>query len=235
MKQGMIAVVLVSIIGAACATISTRDPIQRDAIALKVSRSTSAEQFGSRLKQGGYEFALVSADQDSAWLAAAAASSGLQITRPGRVGNATYAFFGPKAVGDTTHNVPVQGGGQVRLHDALFRLDKNRIVDLILARFDSVTDISSATRALMSYVGSDVSNSAALLLAIEAPSQQAGDSIARSLRAYLSETRECAGGDHPAYGSSIRLFYGPATRIRCERAQVLGESGGPVSASFQLP
>ena len=235
MKRGIISVVLVSLAATACATLGTRDPIQSDAIALKVGRNTSAADFGNRLKQGGYEFALVSADQDSAWLAAAAGSAGLQITRPGRVGNATYTFFGPKAVGDTTHNVAVQGGGQVRLHDALYRLDKNRMVDLILARFDSVTDISRATRALMSYVGSDVSNSAALLLAIEAPTPQAGDSIARSLRAYLSETRECAGGDNAATGSSIRLFYGPATRIRCERAQVLAESGGPVSASFQLP
>jgi hypothetical protein len=235
MKRRTITVVMVTVVGAACATLGTRDPIQRDAIALKVASNTTAEQFGSRLKQGGYEFALVSADHDSAWLAAAATSAGLQITRPGRVGNATYAFFGPKAVGDTTHNVPVQGGGQVRLHDALYRVDKNRVLDLILARFDSVTDISRATRALMTYVGSDVSNSAALLLAIEAPSPQAGDSIARSLRAYLSETRECAGGDTGPSGSSIRLFYGPATRIRCERAQVLGETGGPVSASFQLP
>jgi hypothetical protein len=120
------------------------------------------------------------------------------------------------------------------LHDALYRLDDNRLLDLILARFDSINDLSSATRALMTYVGSDVSNSAALLLAVEAPSTAVGDSIALSLRAYLTETRECAGGDNGT-GSTIRLFFGPRTRVRCERAQVLNETGGPVSASFQLP
>ena len=236
MKRGTIAVVLVSLVGAACATLGTRDPIQRDAIALKLSGNGSAQDLGNRLKQGGFEFALVSSDRDSAWLAAAATAAGLQITRPGRVGNATYTFFGPKALGDTTHTVPVPGGGQIRLHDALYQIDKNRTLDLILARFDSITDISRAARALLAYVGSDVSNNAALLLAIEAPSSQAGDSIARSLRTYLSETRECAGGDNNAgTGSSLRVFFGPTARIRCERAQVLNEAGGPVSASFQLP
>ncbi len=235
MKQGIIGVVMVSILAAACATLVGRDPLERDVIALKVSGNPTAEQFGARLKQGGYEFALVSSDRDSAWLASAAAAAGLQITRPGRAGPSTYVFFGPRPIGDTTHTVPVQGGGQVRLHDALYQADKERIVDLILARFDSVTDLSAASRALMTYVGNDVSNNAALLLAIEAPSPQAGDSIARSLRAYLSETRECPGGDTGASTSSIRLFFGPATRVRCERAQVLNEAGGPVSAQFLLP
>lgn len=234
MKRSTIAVVLVSLVAAACATLGTRDPIQRDAIALKVTGNTTAEQFGGRLKQGGYEFALVSSDRDSAWLASAATAAGLQSTRPGRVGNATYNFFGPKPVGDTTHTVPVQGGGQVRLHDALYQLDKERTLDLILARFDSITDISRATRALLTYVGSDVSNNAALVLAIEAPSPAAGDSIARSLRTYLSETRECSGGENSG-GSTLRVFFGPNTRIRCERAQVLNETGSPISASFQLP
>jgi hypothetical protein len=235
MKQGTIGVVMVSVIAAACATLGVSDPVQRDAIALKVGGNTSPEQFGTRLKQGGYEFALVSSDRDSAWLAAAATSAGLQITRPGRAGSATYVFFGPKPVGDTTHTIAVQGGGQVRLHDALYRVDKERTIDLILARFDSITNLSNAARALMTYVGNDVSNAAALLLAIEAPSPAAGDSIARSLRAYLSETRECSGGDASASTSSIRLFFGPTTRVRCERAQVLNEAGGPVSAQFLLP
>jgi hypothetical protein len=98
-----------------------------------------------------------------------------------------------------------------------------------------VTNVSRATQALISYIGSDVSNSAALVLAIEAPTPQAGDSIARSLRVLYSESRECAGGDNNPNGSTMRLFFGPTTRIRCERAQVLNESGGPISASFQLP
>jgi hypothetical protein len=234
MKQVSVVVVLVSLM-AACATVRGRDPVQRDAVALRVTGNPSAEQFGARLREGGYEYALVASDRDSAWLASAANAAGLQITRPGRVNGGNYVFFGPKALGDTTHTVSVQGGGQVRLHDALFQVDKARTLDLILARFDSVTNVSRATQALISYIGSDVSNSAALVLAIEAPTPQAGDSIARSLRVLYSESRECAGGDNNPNGSTMRLFFGPTTRIRCERAQVLNESGGPISASFQLP
>jgi hypothetical protein len=223
-------------LGAACAgALGGGSPLERDAIALKVGSNTSSEELGARLQQGGYEFALISADRDSAWLAAAATRAGLQMTRPGRVGPSTYVFFGPKPVGDTTHTVPVQGGGQVQLHDALYRVDKDHAVDLILARFDAVTDLSRGVRALLGYVGNDVSNNAALLLAIESPTPQAGDSIALLLRAAYTDTRECAGATAPATSSAIRLFYGPQVRVKCERAEVLNESGGPVSAQFLLP
>ena len=43
--------------------------------------------FGARLQQGGYEFAMLVAPFDSAWLAAAATRAGLQMTRPGRIGD----------------------------------------------------------------------------------------------------------------------------------------------------
>jgi hypothetical protein len=235
MKQGWMMAGL-ALVAAGCATgLVGGDPIQRDALALRVPENMTAEALGARIQQGGYEFAMISTTQDSAFLAAAATRAALQMTRPGRIGNATYTFFGPKPIGDTTHTVMVQGGGQVRLHDALYRIDKNRVLDLLVARFDSVTDVRSGVRALLGYVGSDVSNNAGLLLGVEAPTRQFGDSVAVLLRAVYRDTRECASAGSAANAPSIRLFYGPELRVRCERAEILGEANAPVSAQFVLP
>jgi hypothetical protein len=238
MKRSSVVIAAAALFIAACATGLTGrgDPVPRDALALRVPATMSAEDLGTRLQRGGYEFAMLVASRDSAWLATAATRAGLQMTRPGRIAESTYVFFGPKAVGDTTHTVTVPAGGSVRLHDALFQIDKNRRVDLIIARFDSVTDVRSGVRALLGYVGSDVSNNAALLLGVDAPTPQFGDSVAVLLRALYSDTRECGGNNTRAGApSSLRLFYGPQVRVRCERAEVLNETGGPISAHFVLP
>ena len=236
MKRGWIAAGI-ALVATACASglVPGRSALQRDALAFRVPDGMTADALGARIKQGGYEFAMLSTARDSAFLAAAASQAGLQMTRPGRIGDATYTFFGPKAVGDTTHTVMVQGGGQVRLHDALYQIDKNRFLDLLIARFEGVTDMSRGVRALLGYVGSDVSNSAGLLLGVEAPTAQFGDSIALLLRAVYRDTRECASTGASANSPSIRLFYGPEIRVRCERAEVLGEANAPVSAQFVLP
>lgn len=236
MNRGLGTVLILALLAAGCAVgLGGGSPLARDALALRVPAGMSADALGARIQQGGYEFAMLSTQQDSAWLATAATRAGLQMTRPGRIGDATYVFFGPKPVGDTTHTVAVQGGGQVRLHDALYRVDKNRNLDLIIARFEGVTDLSRGVRALLGYVGNDVSNSAALLLGVESPTQQFGDSIAMLLRAAYSDTRECANGGTQTGASAIRLFYGPEVRVRCESAAILNETGSPVSAQFVLP
>jgi hypothetical protein len=236
MKQGWI-VFGIALMAAGCAAagIGGNDPAPQDALALRVPESMTAEALGARIKQGGYEFAMLSTSRDSAFLAAAATQAGLQMTRPGRIAGSTYAFFGPKPLGDTTHTVMVQSGGQVRLHDALYKIDKTRNLDLLIARFEGVTDLRSGVRALLSYVGSDVSNNAGLLLGVEAPTPQFGDSVALLLRAVYRDTRECASTGASASSPSIRLFFGPEARVRCGRAEVLGEANAPVSAQFVLP
>lgn len=235
MKRSSVSVLVGGALVAACAGgLGRGGPLQRDAIALKVAGETSSEQLGDRLRQGGYEFALVSSQRDSAWLAAAATRAGLTMTRPGKVGSSSFAFFGPKPAGDTTHVVAVPGGGQIQLHDALYQIDKYRALDLILARFDSVADLSRGVRALVGYVASDVSGNAGLLLGIEAPNPPAADSIATLLRALYTDAIECANAAAPT-APAIRLFYGPRARLTCERAEVLNESGGPISAQFALP
>ena len=234
MKRGSTAVALILLLAAGCASgLGNRDPITRTALAWRVQPGTTAEQAGDFVKQGAYTFALIAAAQDSAWFATAAQRAGLETTRPGSVGDMRYAFLGPKAVGDTTHTVQVQGGGRLLLHDALFRME-NRLIDLMLVRFDSVADLRSGVRALLGYRGSDVGNTSVVLLAIETPSQAFGDSIASRLRGvFYGDTRECANGQDGASG--IRLFYGPEARVRCESAQIRTENGIAISARFVMP
>lgn len=223
------------VIMAGCAgALGRGGPEARAALAVRVPAAMTAEDLGARIRQGGYEFVMLSSERDSAWLASVAAQAGLQMTRPGNVGGATYAFLGPKALGDTTHTLRLTGGGQVRLHDALFRVDKNRQLDLILARFDGVANLGEAVRSLLAYVAKDVSGNAALLLGVEGPTPQIGDSVAVLLRAAYTDTRECNGGASGA-PTSIRLLYGPEARIRCERASVLIDAGGAVAGQFVLP
>ena len=235
MKQSTVFLAALTLVTAGCASLGGSKPLERDVLALRVSANTTADQLGTRLLQGGYEFAMLATQFDSAWLAAAATRAGLQMTRPGRIGDSNYVFFGPKAVGDTTHTVNVRTGGRVRLHDALFQVDKEHAVDLILARFDSVTDIREGVRALLGYVASDVSGNAALVLGVETTTQQLGDTVSVLIRAAYTDTRECAGASAPASQSAIRLFYGPNARVQCQRAEILNEAGGPVSAKLTLP
>jgi hypothetical protein len=235
MRRSGIAAILVTIIIAGCAVrMGGPGPLRRDAVAWRVPSDIDADTLGARVQSGGYEFALIATPRDSAFLARAAWRAGLQMTRPGRIGDTNYVFFGPKAIGDTTHTVQVATGGNVRLHDALFEMEKNRRVDLIIARFDGVTDIRAGVRALIEYVAKDVSGNVPLLLAFEPPSPQVGDSVAVLLRALLADTRECNGGGAAPQQPTIRLFYGPAARVRCERAEILNMTGAPVSAQFSL-
>ena len=235
MKRSGAFVVLVTIVITGCAVrMGGPGPLRRDAVAWRVPANFDADTLGARVQSGGYEFALIATPRDSAYLARAAWRAGLQMTRPGRIGDTNYVFFGPKAIGDTTHAVPVSSGGHVRLHDALFEMEKNRRVDLILARFDGVTDIRAGVRALIEYVAKDVSGNVPLLLAFEPSSPLVGDSVAVLMRALLADTRECNATNAPSAQPTIRLFYGPEAHVRCERAEILNVTGGPVSAQFSL-
>jgi hypothetical protein len=236
MKRSTAFVILFAVIITGCAVrLGGPSPVQRDTLAWRVPGNTTADELGARLRTGGYEFAMLATSRDSAFLATAATRAGLQMTRPGRIGESSYVFFGPKAIGDTTHSVPVPTGGHVRLHDALFQIDKNRRVDLIIARFDSVANLREGVRALLQYVAKDVSGNVALLLGFEPASPQIGDSVSVLVRAILTDTRECSAAAGRTAQPTIRLFYGPEVRVRCERAEVLNETGGPVSAQFILP
>ncbi|MEX0907948.1 MAG: hypothetical protein WD054_06420, partial [Gemmatimonadota bacterium] len=114
----------------------------------------------------------------------------------------------------------VEGGGSVHMHDALYKIDDDRNIDLMMVRFDA-PDLRAAVRTLFGYIATDVAASAAVLLAIDAVSPQAADSAAVLMRATLGSGLECAGVDAADAGASVRLLYGPSARLACLNARAL--------------
>jgi hypothetical protein len=203
-------------------------PIEREAIAMRVEAGASAEQVAKTLKDRGVQFAILSATRDSAWFAEVARLSGLTPTRSGVAGPTTYTFLGPKALGDTTLTLKVAGGGELRVHDALFQVDKNRRIDLMAVRIDSIANLQRSIETLLTYIATDVGANVAVLLAIEPPTPALGDSISVLTRAAFSDTWECTtdgkAGKKPD-NLPIRLFFGPSVRMRCQHAERIGTGG----------
>lgn len=213
-------------------------PVDTDAAVIVTGANASAEQIAAQLTQRGVDYAIISAARDTTFFKDIAARAQLKSTRPGNLGTTTFAFIGPQALGDTTMTLAVPGGGQVRIHDALYRIDKVRRLDLLAARIEPNTNLQQAIQRLLNYVATDVGATAALLLAIEPPTPALGDSVALLTRAAFSDVWECtSAGRGGASGNHlpIRVFVGPAVRMRCESAEV-GDIGGPaIVGRFELP
>lgn len=223
---------------AACATISGPTPVEVDALALRIAESASAEQVAQQLTQRGVDYVILSGARDSAWYADVAARAGMKTTRPGKAGATTFAFLGPAAIGDTTLTLKVNGGGELRVHDALYNVDKSRRLDLMAVKIEPNTHLRESIRTLLSYVASDVLPHAAVLLAIEPPTPAIGDSISLLTRAIFADAWECTpeGRASPDTSDlSIRLFYGPAARMRCSSAQRGNIGGDALVGDFVLP
>src|SRR6185369_2220267 len=131
-------------------------------------------------------------------------------------GDLTLAFLAFKVEGDTTLTLTVEGGGAIRLHDALFNIDKNRTLDLMTAVIEPNTSVLNGVKALLNYIATDVGGTSAVALAVQAQNQAVGDSIATLTHAAIADTWECtkeskAGQAAPAM--SMRLFYFPPARM----------------------
>ncbi|HUP88601.1 MAG TPA: hypothetical protein VM100_04600 [Longimicrobiales bacterium] len=211
-------------------------PVGEDALILRITNET-ADQIATMLKQDGVEFAILSGSRDSAFYADVATRAGMKSTRPGRAGTTTFAFLGPQALGDTTLSLKVQGGGEIRIHDALYRIDKERRLDLMAVHFESATNIKEHVRTLLNYVSTDVSASAGVILSVESPTPALGDSVSVLLRAYLADVWECTKeGKAGARNQNLpmRAYYGPSARIRCDDARLLTNAGGGMFGHFVM-
>ena len=201
---------------------STPKPVNRDVIVMHLDGGTSAEQAAQTLTQRGVEFAIVSAPQDSAWFADVATRANLSSTRSGKVSGRTYAFIGPKALGDTTLTLTVSGGGIIRIHDALFEIDKNHHVDLMAIQLDSIVNVQRAVNRLLEYVAGDVGATASVLFSVESASPAVTDSVSILMRALYTDVYECTteGRAGTARGEMpMRVYFGPIARMRCETAE----------------
>jgi hypothetical protein len=238
MKQRRLVIAAVAaVMAAACGgmMMGTPKPVQRDVLITHADTAVSAEKTAQMLTQRSAEFAIVSAPRDTAWFADVARRANLTSTRPGKVSGTTYAFMGPKAIGDTTLTLTVTGGGVIRMHDALFEIDKNHHLDLMAVQMDSIVNVQRAVNRLLEYIAGDVGATASVLFAIEAPSAAIGDSIAVLMRPLYTELYECTaegrsgGARAPA---AVRVYFGPVARMRCQLAQRLDP--GTLLGQFEI-
>jgi hypothetical protein len=197
-------------------------PVGYQAAALQVAAGAPATEVVQRLRAAGVDLVLLSAPHDSAWFASVAEGTGLGLSGPGFTARRGFAFLANlELLGDTSLTLDVPGGGRVYLHDALYRVDRDRILDLILVRFDG-PDVRAGVRTLFGYIATDVAAHAAVLLAIDADTPALADSAAVLMRAHYAPAAECGNGDRDlAQTGGIRLMLGPAARLTCRNARVL--------------
>jgi hypothetical protein len=211
-------------VASACALrLGGPSPQDYNTLALHAPAGEAAAATAERIRQLGSQIVLLSAESDSAWFASVAADVGLALSGPGRTGPRGMAFLtNLEILGDTSLVLDVNGGGRVHMHDALYLVDANRFIDLMMVRLDG-PDLRAAVRTLLSYIATDVGSNSAIVLVVEAASPQLADSAAILMRATLGSGLECAGeATRQAQlpdGEPIRLLYGPSARMQCSEAR----------------
>lgn len=212
----------IAISAAACAVrLGGPSPEEYDIAALSEPLNADAGSVAERITASGADIVLMAAErQDSAWFAYVAASARLGLSGPGATTGRGYAFMtNLEILGDTSLVLPVDGGGRVHMHDALYRIDENRYMDLMLVRLEG-PDLRSSVRTLLNYIATDVPADAALILAFDGPTQAVADSAATMVRATVAAASDCRDDDSIAQ-PGVRLLYGPSARVRCLSARNL--------------
>jgi hypothetical protein len=219
-----------SVLLAACASGvgggGTRD---LEVVAFRADAAAAPADVAGRISQAGADIVLLSAERDSAWFAAVAAETRMQLSGPGTTGGVGLAFLTRlEMLGDTSLVLEVPDGGSVHMQDALYRVERNRLLDVMTVRFDA-PDLRIAVRRLFDYLAHDVAAHVPVVLAIDAATPAQADSVAVLMRAYYSNELECPGSQIPA-GTAlpVRLLYGPSARISCRASRVIpGPSPAP--------
>ena len=237
MRLGSIAgTACVAIVASGCAMAMGRpDPVERDVVIMRLDAAADAAQTAQVLTQQGAEYAIVSAPRDSAWFADVATRANLTTTRTGRVGGRSFGFVGPKALGDTTLTLNVPGGGVLRIHDALFEVDKNRHFDMMAVQFDSTVNVQRSVTRLLEYIAKDVGPTVSLLFMVEAETAALGDSVSVILRPLYTDMFECTAEGRAGTRAAdlpIRVFYGPVARMGCESAERIAP--GTLAGHFEI-
>jgi hypothetical protein len=200
--------------------------------------SPSVADVADQVRRAGADVVLISAGQDADWFGRLAAETGLHLSGPGMTGPRALAFLTRvEALGDTSLVIDVPTGGRIHMHDALYRVDRQRTLDLMYVRLDDVEVIPDAARVLLEYLASDVGPTASVLLAVEAPSAAMADSLAVRMRAYFPSAWDCAAPEaRPATAATVpmRLLYGPSVRLSCVSAEVAAAPSEPTTARVRV-
>lgn len=209
-------------------------PEEYDVAALFESRDADAAAVATRIRESGAEIVLLAAErQDSAWFRYIAATAGLGLSGPGATTAHGYAFMtNLEILGDTSMVLPVEGGGSVHMHDALYRIDENRLIDLMLVRLEG-PDLRESVRTLLNYIATDVPPDAPLILALDGPTPVLADSAATMVRATVASASECRDESLPTQ-PAVRLLYGPSARVRCLSARDLPGSVPGIVARMEV-
>jgi hypothetical protein len=221
--------ILAAITVSACAVrLGGGGPQEYQVLAFRAQPGAAAAEVAGRIGLANGDIVLLTADRDSAWFAAVAQEAGLELSGPGMTGGIGMAFLtNLEILGDTSLVLDVPGGGSVHMHDALYRVDANRYVDLMTVRFDA-PDLRAAVRRLLDYIARDVGANVPVLLAVDAAAPAVADSAAILLRAYYNSDLGCSETTIPA-GTvlPVRLLYGPSARATCTSSRLLpGDAPG---------
>ena len=239
-KTSIIAVALTAVVAAACAVrLGGRSPKEYRTLAMGAPPSASASEIAAIVRETEANIVLLAAEQDTAWFTAVSNETGLALSGPGTTERKAKAFLtNLKVLGDTSIVLGIADGSRMHMHDALYEIEEDRHLDLMLVGISDRSDLREAVRALLSYIATDVGPNAAVMIAIDAPSPAAGDSVATLLRAAYTNAIECtrpngsAGGVRTSQSGTVRLFYGPSARVRCEEARTLEASGDSILAQL---
>lgn len=182
--------------------------------AVRVEGGTDAATVASALRGAEIRAAVVASPADDSWFETLGSAASLYLSGPGEMAGLRMAFLtDAEAVGDTTIDLTYEGG-TFTVHDALYEVEKNRLLDILAFRMDDANSVQAALGAFLEYVATDVSNEAAVVIAVAVPSAAIGDRVARMLSPGFYDARLCGGGSAPN-GEEIRLFYGPEARMFC--------------------
>lgn len=228
MKQAILTTLALALLTACAVRLGGPSPKPYNVVAIHAGDAETPADIAARIKATTADLALVAANHDTAWFAEVAREAGLELSGPGQTGDHGLAFFTKlKILGDTSIVLLVPSGGRIHMHDALYEIEENRNLDLMMIDVDGVTNLRDAARTMLSYIATDVGNNVPLVVGVAAPMTQTDDSLATLIRAAFENARDCA-ADSGGEGwtgdvAGLHLLYGPPARMQCENARAMPE------------
>lgn len=234
MHARILALGIMAVLLAGCAVrLGGPKPVEYRAVGLSAASGVEPAQVAALIREARANVVLLAAEADAGWFDEVARQSNLSLSGPGVDGSLSWAFLAGEAVGDTTVALRMPSGGEVVVHDALYRVDRYRYLDLMALRIDSTDRAREAVGALLGYVATDVMPQAAVVLAIDVPDAETGDRVAALLSPVFRDVRGCLRRDEQSrapVGPGVRLFFGPEARVRCEEARAVMDGDSPLMA-----
>ncbi|MGH7501648.1 MAG: hypothetical protein ACREL7_07800 [Longimicrobiales bacterium] len=230
----ILAVSAAALLSAGCAVnLGGPSPEEYETVALTAPVDASPEEVADIVRGAGAAIALITSPQDSAWFARVSELTGLALSGPGLTESPAKGFLtNLEVLGDTSIVLGLGDSTRMHMHDALYQVGENRLLDVMLIGMGAESDVREAARTLLSYIATDVGANAAIIIGVQAPTVETADSLATLLRAAYATAWECVGtgNGERVRQSSLRLFYGPSARMRCSSARILEAEGSPIAA-----